>query len=296
MFRSLRDTLPHDLSAEFIFVDDGSTDGTRSWLESLADRSVHVLLNLENCGFAASVNRGAARAVGEILILLNNDLVLTPGWLSPLLRQYARLGSTAGVLGNVQRRVDNGSIDHAGITINEKGKPEHIQDISAGGPAAWFRGWRKVPAVTGACLLISRRLWQELGGFDERFVNGCEDVDLCFRAISARKTNLVVLRSSVFHHVSSSVGRKLRDERNTLRLTLKWRDTLALFAARRWSEHYLSEEWRHPRAPTQLRAAIQVFLHAFRLRHTPPAFVLLGTEAAIEHEIKRWRQDLCLDD
>lgn len=296
MFRSLQDTLPRDLSAEYIFVDDGSTDGTRSWLESLAERSVRVLLNAENRGFAASVNRGATHAVGEILILLNNDLVLTRGWLTPLLHQHARLGSKAGVLGNVQRRVDDGTVDHAGIAINEKGKPEHIQDLSAGGPGVWFRGWRKVPAVTGACLLISRRLWQELGGFDERFVNGCEDVDLCFRALSARKTNLVVLRSSIFHHVSSSVGRKLRDERNTLRLTLKWRDTLALFAAQRWSEHYLSEEWRHPRAPTQLSDAIQVFFHAIHLRHVPPACVLLGTQAAIDHEIRRWRQDLSLDD
>jgi GT2 family glycosyltransferase len=130
------------------------------------------------------------------------------------------------VVGNVQTAVDGGQVDHAGIRINLKGKPEHVRTLPfrlLPRPAA--RG--AAEAVTGACLLIDRALWRELGGFDEGYLNGCEDVDLCFRAAEAGRRNVVALRSRVRHHVSSSPGRKRRDEANTRRLTLRWRDRLA---------------------------------------------------------------------
>lgn len=294
MLASLQATLPPDLARELIFVDDASSDGTASWLSSLSEGSIRVVSNPVNLGFAASCNRGAAEARGEILLFLNNDLVLTSGWIEPMLTQYEQLGDQAGVIGNVQRRVSDRSVDHSGIFINEKGKPEHCRELSVGGPLAWLRGWRSVDAVTGACLLISRTLWECLGGFDERFLNGCEDVDLCLRASSARKSNRVALRSCVGHHVSSSVGRKRRDEENTFRLTQKWRDTLAILAARRWCWHFLEQSWTSPREPRDLSPAIQALLHGLHLRAEPPAFALAGMQSAIDHEIRRWR-DLGLE-
>jgi GT2 family glycosyltransferase len=94
--------------------------------------------------------------------------------------------------------------------------------------------------VTGACVLVRADTWRRLGGFDEAYINGCEDIDLCLRAREEGLENVVALRSSVLHHVSSSPGRKLRDEENTRRLVLHWRRELAVAACRPIArEHFI---------------------------------------------------------
>ena len=97
---------------------------------------------------------------------------LPAGWLEPMLAAHRRLGDDAGIVGNVQLDAATGGVNHAGISFNLKGKPEHIRKVR--------RHDREqiVHAVTGACMLISADLWRQLGGFDEGFVNGGEDVDL----------------------------------------------------------------------------------------------------------------------
>src|SRR5690348_3542272 len=115
MIASLQATMPAGLAHEIILVDDGSTDGTRAWLASLTEPAFRVVLNERNLGFAGANNRAAAVARGDILVLLNNDLVLLPGWLQPLLAAHRTLGRRAGVIGNIQRDAKTGAIDHAGI-------------------------------------------------------------------------------------------------------------------------------------------------------------------------------------
>ena len=290
MLESLDATWPGDLTRELIFVDDGSTDETRRWLASLSVRTdVRVVLNERNLGYAASNNRGAAVARGRLLVLLNNDLVLLPRWLEPLLKIHAKLGAEAGAIGNVQYSVANGRIDHAGIQFDAKGKPEHIRELPLGSNSTWsVRRWRRVDAVTGACLLIDRELWGQLGGFDEGYVNGCEDVDLCLRASASGRTNAISLCSRVLHHVSSSPGRKRRDEMNTLRLTLRWRERIVFLAARRWCAHYLACEWTHPRNPDSAKAAAAALSYVLHLQSKPPAVAIAGLTAAIDHEVARW--------
>lgn len=289
MLVSLRATVPSALDWEIIFIDDGSTDGTPAWLASLNEGNIRSARNPCNQGFAVTVNRGVEMARGELIVLLNNDLVLTKRWLEPMLVVHRRLGSKAGAIGNCQIASGTGLLDHAGICINLKGKPEHIRTRWSGTPLDCVSGYRRVVAATGACLLLSRQLWTDLNGFDTRFVNGCEDVDLCLRALAARKTNAVAIRSTVIHHVSSSPGRKLRDEINTYRLTLKWQDTLAFFAARRWCWDFLSREWTHPREPERTLQAASALAFGLHLTGQPPASALDGMSAAIEHEITRWR-------
>ncbi|MBM3854821.1 MAG: glycosyltransferase, partial [Verrucomicrobia bacterium] len=115
MLASLRATLPAELDYETILVDDGSTDGTRAWLCTLRDPRCRVLLNEQNRGYAAANNRGVGLARGEYVALLNNDLVLQPGWLAPMLDAHAMLGSTAGMIGNVQVDARTGAVDHVGL-------------------------------------------------------------------------------------------------------------------------------------------------------------------------------------
>ncbi len=244
---TLQATLPGGLTHEVIFVDDGSTDGTGDWLAGLSSPCRAVRLD-RNQGFATACNRGAAAARGEFLAFLNNDIELLPGWIEPMLAAFSRL-PRAGVVGNVQVRVDTGEVDHAGIRIGADGKPAHLRER----PAEPVPDYRRVPAVTGACALVPRALFTRLGAFDEGFRNGGEDVDFCLRAAADGRTVWVALDSTVRHHVSATPGRKQHDEQNSYRLFLRWRSALQRQAWRAWCEDFLASA-RAARLPRHRRA------------------------------------------
>ena len=231
---SLRRTLPAGLDYEILFVDDGSTDGTRTWLASLT-APCRVVLNEKNLGFAGACNRGAAAATGEHLFFLNNDLVFLPRWFEPMSTLLA--APDAGLVGNLQLNHRTDALDHAGIFFDPKGKPAHETAIPL---LARLRGWRDVPALTGACLALRRDVWLRLGGFDEGFKNGGEDVDLALRARMIGLRNRVSVRSTVRHHISASLGRKQRDEENSRRLALRWGPQVATHAAPAWARAHLA--------------------------------------------------------
>jgi GT2 family glycosyltransferase len=286
MLASLRATLPPGLESEIIFVDDGSTDGTRGWLAGLPP-PCRAILNEKNLGFAGACNRGAAAATGEFLFFLNNDLVLLPRWLEPMLDVFARFPD-AGLVGNVQLNATTGAVDHAGIYFNHQGKPAHRTTLPLS--SRWF-GWpacHAVDAVTGACFGLRRALWEKLGGFDEGFVNGSEDIDLALRASEAGLVHYVALGSVVRHHVSSSAGRNLRNEQNTWRLVQRWRARIALLSARDWSR------WQVATHADQSGVfdyhAVQAALAYLIVLPSPPPAVRDGVAAAMALESRRWRE------
>lgn len=289
MLASLQATLPPGLAHEIIFVDDGSTDGTRDWLKTLREPLFRVLLNERNLGYAIANNRAAAVARGEFLALLNNDLVLLPGWLEPMLAAREKLRTCAGLIGNVQLDARSGAVDHAGIVINRTGKPVHLRARPSRFSTV-LRPVRPVPAVTGACLLVERALWQALGGFDEAYVNGGEDIDLGFRARAAGRVNAVALRSVVRHHVSASPGRKLRDEENSRRLVQRWQREFvaaAAHATRDWCREYLRGALVEPRS-REYRLALHACLHAAHLRSTAPPEAVASIAEGQQREFARW--------
>lgn len=241
MLRSLEATV--DLAdAEIVLVDDGSTDGTRAFLNEFAARpNVSVLLNETNLGFAASNNRGAAIARADTLVLLNNDLVLLDGWLEPMLG-LLETAPQAGAVGNIQRNAATGLVDHAGIFFGLDGMPTHAHKNRARPP----RGdWRERPAVTAACMAIRKRTFEEAGGFDEGYRNGMEDVDLCIRLKRAGRRHYVSHRSVVLHHVSASPGRHSRNAENSQRFRERHAAYCAQFGRREWPIEYLRRYARH---------------------------------------------------
>lgn len=278
---SLQATLPRRLDHEIILVDDGSTDGTRNWLRTLGP-PFRVVLNARNLGYAGSNNRGALAATGDILALLNSDLVLTRGWLQPMLRLAGWPG--VGVVGNVQLRAADRGLDHAGIVFTPKCKPAHDDR------PRWLRWpWpsRRVPAVTAACLLIRRDLFLQLRGFDENFHNGCEDIDLCFRARARGYSCRVALRSRILHHVSASRGENPKNEYNSRRLAVRWRDELMEQAAHYFAALYLRS---HPGQPRNYDPGTvwSCYLNLLGLRTRLGPLLHPWTEPPMQVEEHRW--------
>ncbi len=98
MLESLLSIIPVDLNYEIILIDDGSTDGTLEWLHGLDSQNIHVIFNDSNLGFAKSNNKAVNIAKGEILGLLNNDLIMQDGWLEPMLHVLCHSSLDAGML------------------------------------------------------------------------------------------------------------------------------------------------------------------------------------------------------
>jgi len=216
---------------EIIFIDDKSYDQTPNWLISLADPCIKVIFNKANLGYAKSNNIGVAQASGDILILLNNDLEFDAEWLEPMLSMLESPTLNAGIVGNVQRRISDGSIDHVGFELTPQGKFVHKQQL----PDSSI-GYSKVPAVTGACLAIRRSDYEAVGGFDEGFLNGGEDVDLCYKVAALGKSIYVSHESQIKHHVALSRDLKSpQNEKNSRLLFQKWRPEIKNELTKVWT-------------------------------------------------------------
>jgi GT2 family glycosyltransferase len=220
LVRQTTAALPH----EIIFVNNGSTDATSGFLKTLQGRAT-VLENKTNHGFARACNQGAKIARGGLLLFLNNDTVPLPGWLEPLVALFGR-EPKAGCAGS-RLLYPDGRVQHAGVVIKEiPGSagihPEHIFRLNRA-DSPWVNIEQELQCVTGACLATRRELFQSSGGFDESYVNGCEDIDFCFRIRELGFKVFYCPQSTLIHHESSSEGRFHHDQANFVRLNELWR-------------------------------------------------------------------------
>ena len=276
MLHGLQSSLPHSLTHEIILVDDASADGTRDWLRTLNGSNCHVVLNQVNLGFARANHAGVAQATGDVLALVNNDLIFSAGWLEPMLAVLNNPQLDAGVVGNVQTRVADGALDHAGVQVTASGRLEHVKVLTASGAEH-----ARVFAVTGACCLIRRDVFESVGGFDEAFVNGGEDIDLCLKVKAKGLHVYMAYRSVVQHHVSLSRNRtSLQNEVNSRLLYRKWRPQLKQELARVWQQGLRGD------GAALLGDAIDGLQPAFL--STPFAAAQVMSESALLREEARW--------
>lgn len=214
--------------AEIIVVDGASTDITAELLRSYGDKIRSIRLT-DPRGFAVSCNQGAAMATGNVLIFLNNDTLPQPDWLENLL-QYAHEHPRAAVVGAKLLYPDD-TIQHAGVVICQDRYPRHIY---AGFPADHPAVSKSRPfqIVTAACALVRRELFTALNGFDTRYVNGYEDVDLCLR-LGAAGYEIHYCHTAVLYHLES-VTRSLQALEQNLKL---YRE--------HWMERVVPDEFRY---------------------------------------------------
>lgn len=208
-----------DASFEVILVDNGSTDATAALLEKLGG-DVQIIRNAENLGFAAACNQGARVARGRYVVFLNNDTLPLAGWLAPLVGELDA-DPTVAIVGSKLLFAD-ATVQHAGVVFSrEIPLPYHVFARAPGTlPAANRR--RELQCVTGACMAVRRDEFLALGGFDEGFRNGFEDVDFCLRM--RRRGGRVIYQpaSTLYHLESQTPGRKAHDIANGKRLLDRW--------------------------------------------------------------------------
>lgn len=178
---------------ELIVVDNASSDGTKEYIRELED--VVFIDNEKNQGFAKGCNQGAKRATGDSILFINNDTIVTENWLSPL-KEALFASERIGMVGPVSNYVSGPQLVHPSYT-DVKELPAFAKEYTAA-----RKGQRTyVHRLVGFCLLVKRKLIEDVGFFDERFGYGSfEDDDLCLRSLLKGYQLQIVHDSFVHHH------------------------------------------------------------------------------------------------
>lgn len=217
---------------ELLIIDNKSDDPrTLTYLATLekAER-VKVFKYPNDFNFSAINNFAVSKAMGQVVGLLNNDLeVVTPEWLEEMVGQALR--PEIGAVG-AKLLYPNNTIQHAGIILGIGGVAGH-----------WFKGFpdgygaqfgrlglaQNLSAVTGACLLVKKSIYEEVGGLDEDQLKiAFNDVDFCLKVLSKGYRNLYTPFAVLYHHESVSRGyettteKKARFEAETFVMKQRW--------------------------------------------------------------------------
>jgi len=188
---------------EILILDNGSQEPrTLSYLASLSHQ---VIRDDEPFNFARLNNRLASLARGEHLLLLNNDIeVITPDWLEALLEHSQR--QEVGAVG-AQLLYADGTVQHAGVVLGMRGVAGHAHKYLPAKRTGYFcfpRLIRNYSAVTAACLMMRKAVYEEVGGMDERLAVTFNDVDLCLRLRARGYLVVYTPYARLYHHEARS--------------------------------------------------------------------------------------------
>lgn len=173
---------------ELVVVDNGSTDGTREWLDSFKARAAEAgvvlktVLNDTNVGCSTARNAGAAAASGDKLVFMDNDVGLrSADWLKVLSDQLDAEPETAVVGPKLVWPYEPYDIQCAGVGISRSGRVQ-FRGRGSSRDDPRFAARRQMQCLISACFMLKRAAFDEAGGFDEEFNPvEFEDFDLCYR-------------------------------------------------------------------------------------------------------------------
>jgi len=201
---------------ETIVVDNASSDETPDSIESFP--WVRYLRNDENRNFAGACNAGARLAAAPLTLFLNNDAYPMGDALTPLTQAFTRpeVAIAGGAL-----FFEDGVTQAAGLVLlrnahwhySYRNLPSQLDAVTE---------WRDALAVSGAAMMVRTQWFVAQGGFDESFVNGFEDVDLCLRARAQDQAIVYAAGAQFAHYEAASAGRFAREAENERRFYAQW--------------------------------------------------------------------------
>ena len=231
---------------ELILVDNASSDGTQAYLGELAENhpNVRILLNEKNEGFARGNNLGAEMAQGEAIVFLNNDTIVTRGWLPGLLNRLDDPG--VGMVGPVTNSSGNETriqVDYSDI----EGMPEFARKLSEAQRGRTF----EISMLAFLCVALRRAVYQEIGPLDERFGIGMfEDDDYALR-LKAKGYKILCVEDVFVHHWGSASFSRL----DATEFWSLFQRNLKLYEEK-WGIRWLPHPFRLEFIPEQLRQMI----------------------------------------
>lgn len=234
--RSLERTV--DLAQiEVIVVDNGSTDENRNRIEKLIQGltiRVKYIYSPMEFNFSFMCNKGAKESAGEVLLFLNDDIEADcQGWLESMMLVASR--PYVGCVGAKLLYPDSDKIQHAGV-VNLPLGPVHKLQMQEDAKCHYFERNKQdqdCMAVTGACLMIRRELFEEVGGFDEELAVTFNDVDLCYKLYAKGYHNVILNSIFLYHYESVSRGMDVSAEK---------RNRLVIEREKLWQRHALLQK------------------------------------------------------
>lgn len=243
-----------ELDLEVVVVDNDSVDAdAMSLLSRLSDSGkIRVVAGPGEFNFSRLINIGVEAASGEVLVLLNNDVVVQDdGWLIELVTQALR--AEIGAVGALLEHWD-GRVQHAGVLVGVNGTAEHAfreWSSTAAGYLGLLRSVRRVSAVTAACLAIRRDVFVEVGGLDELSLPvELNDVDLCLRVERLGLSVLWTPFARLSHLEGGTRGRGDRAVSVIDGLTLQRQEAQRSTFIERWRERLERDPHYSPRLST----------------------------------------------
>lgn len=223
----LRAVLEHTtVPYELLIIDNGSSDETQQWLSKFCRQHAQCrsIFNTSNLGFPKAVNQGLRMANGDNVVLLNNDVVVTDGWLEGLL-QVAQNYENVGLVGPMTNEISGAQKDRTAWYVTL----EHMKHHASVTRELYRNVVYEAVRVRFFCVLITKKALKLCGGLDERFTPGnCEDDDYCLRVQRAGLTIYIARDVFVHHYGSKSFTRQGQEwfqeilKQNTKRFYAKW--------------------------------------------------------------------------
>lgn len=202
-------------NVELLVVDNGSNEANKQKVLELQQQilqrgelaSFRYIYRPMTFNFSAMCNLGAREAAGKYLLFLNDDIeIVCPDWLSVMVSRGAK--DYVGAVGVKLLYPESDRIQHVGVTNIHLGPAHKLQFDSD--REIYYHGVNRyawnVSAVTGACLLVRKKIFEEIGGFEEELQVAFNDVELCFHLLRSGYKNVCCNQTWLYHHESLSRG------------------------------------------------------------------------------------------
>lgn len=200
------------LNYEIIIVDNDSTDDSIELIKSYTQLPISLIQNSQNHSFSYANNQGVEISKGDYILFLNNDVKPLDGWLNHLLNSMIT-NENVGAVGSkliypncessIINKTKSYSIQHSGIIFKEGNgyiKPFNRDNGVKYNNLTNQSAEEEIIAVTAACMLIKKSVYDEVGGFDNSYVYGYEDVDLCLKLYKKGYKNIYNPKSVLYHY------------------------------------------------------------------------------------------------